>query len=44
MKTALLILAMTALAACETVKGAGRDMQGAGHAISQEAGRVQQDL
>lgn len=44
MKAAMIILALTALAACETVKGAGRDMQGAGHAITSEANKVQQDL
>ncbi|WP_112311864.1 entericidin A/B family lipoprotein [Pseudogemmobacter bohemicus] len=44
MKTVVILLTLTALTACETVKGAGRDMQGAGHAITKEADKVQQDL
>ncbi|WP_415129137.1 entericidin A/B family lipoprotein [Paracoccus sp. (in: a-proteobacteria)] len=35
------ILALLALAACETVQGAGRDMQAAGQAVSQESRKVQ---
>ena len=35
------LLALLALAACETVKGAGRDLQTAGAAISTEAQKVQ---
>ncbi|MDQ7775001.1 MAG: entericidin A/B family lipoprotein [Paracoccus aminovorans] len=35
------ILALLALAACETVQGAGRDMQAAGHAVSRESREVQ---
>ncbi len=32
------------VAACETVQGAGRDMQSAGQAITQESRDVQADL
>lgn len=35
------ILALMALAACETVQGAGRDMQAAGTAVSRESREVQ---
>lgn len=35
------ILALLALAACETVQGAGRDMQAAGTAVSRESQEVQ---
>lgn len=35
------ILAMTALSACETVQGAGRDLQTAGQAVQQESAEVQ---
>ena len=35
------VLALLALAACETVQGAGRDMQAAGHAVSRESRDVQ---
>ncbi|MCV2447034.1 MULTISPECIES: entericidin A/B family lipoprotein [Paracoccus] len=35
------ILALLALAACETVQGAGRDMQAAGQAVSRESHEVQ---
>lgn len=35
------ILALLALAACETVQGAGRDMQAAGNAVSRESREVQ---
>ncbi len=33
----LVILSLFALAACETVEGAGRDIQSAGEAIEKEA-------
>lgn len=33
--------ALMALAACETVEGAGRDLQGAGQAVSHEARKTQ---
>lgn len=35
------ILALMALSACETVQGAGRDMQAAGTAVSRESREVQ---
>lgn len=35
------VLAVMAVAGCETVQGAGRDMQHAGQAISQESAEVQ---
>ena len=35
------ILALMALAACETVQGAGRDVQAAGTAVSRESREVQ---
>lgn len=38
------LLALFALAACETVKGAGRDIESAGEAISSTAQKVQSDL
>ena len=43
-KTLILMLALSALAACETVKGAGRDMQAAGAAVTREAGKAQSDM
>lgn len=38
------LLALFALSACETVKGAGRDVESAGEAISSTATQVQSDL
>lgn len=38
------LIAVTGLAACETVKGAGRDMQTAGAAITGEAQRAQSGM
>lgn len=38
------LLALFALSACETVKGAGRDIESAGGAISSTAQQVQADL
>lgn len=35
------ILAMMALAACETVQGAGRDLQTAGQVVQQESAEAQ---
>ncbi|MGC9418919.1 MAG: entericidin A/B family lipoprotein [Rhodovulum sp.] len=35
------LLALTALAACETVEGAGRDLEKAGEAIETEAQEAQ---
>lgn len=43
-KTLFPLLAITAilgLSACETVKGAGRDMQNAGEAVTSEAAEAQ---
>ncbi|MFE3838585.1 entericidin A/B family lipoprotein [Pseudogemmobacter sonorensis] len=44
MKRLLIVLGFTGLAACQTIEGAGRDMQSAGQAVSEEAQRVQSDL
>jgi predicted small secreted protein len=38
------LIALLALTACETVKGAGRDIETAGGAISSEASRAQQKM
>lgn len=38
------LLAVMALSACETVQGAGRDVQAAGAAVSQESAEVQAGL
>lgn len=43
-RLALPLLALIALAACETVKGAGRDLQSAGAAITTEADQVQSGM
>lgn len=43
-RTALLILTLLPLAACETAKGAGRDIERAGQAIGKAASDVQQAL
>lgn len=40
----LCALALAALAACETIEGAGRDLETAGEAISSEAQEVQSEL
>lgn len=39
--TLLPIIALVALTACETVGGAGRDLQSAGQAITNESNEVQ---
>ncbi|MGP9790377.1 entericidin A/B family lipoprotein [Roseinatronobacter sp. NSM] len=44
MKSLTLLLCLSALAACATVDGAGRDMQTAGQAISQEARQAQSGM
>ncbi|WP_415182999.1 entericidin A/B family lipoprotein [Phaeovulum sp.] len=45
MKTHLIVLiALVALTACETVKGAGRDLETAGGAITSEANKAQKDM
>ncbi len=38
------ILALMALAACETVQGAGRDLQTAGQVVQQESYDAQQGM
>lgn len=38
------VLAMMGLAACETVQGAGRDIQTAGQVVQQESAEVQAGL
>ncbi len=38
------LLALLALAACETIQGAGRDMQAAGSAVSRESREVQAEM
>jgi predicted small secreted protein len=38
------LLAVMALAGCETFKGAGRDLQGAGSTVTTTAAEVQADL
>mgnify|MGYP001233771237 CR=1 FL=1 len=41
MMIALTLAVLTALTACETVEGAGRDLQTAGQAVTTEARRAQ---
>jgi entericidin B len=43
-RIALILLATLALAACETVEGAGKDLQSAGQAVQQEANQAQEDM
>lgn len=43
-KSVLALMAFGALVACETVEGAGRDIQGAGQVITTESQQVQNDL
>ena len=38
------LLAVMTLTACKTVKGAGRDVQGAGAVVTQGAAEVQSEL
>lgn len=38
------VFALLALAACETVKGAGRDLQTAGQVVSRESAQVQSGM
>ncbi len=40
----ILIAALLSLAACETIKGAGKDMQQAGAAVQTEAAQAQSDM
>jgi entericidin B len=41
MTRALALLSLLVLAACETVEGAGRDIESAGEAITEESQEVQ---
>lgn len=43
-RIALISLALLALAACETVQGAGKDLQSAGQVVQQEANQAQEDM
>lgn len=43
-KLFLALIALGALAACETVQGAGRDMSNAGRTITAESQAVQNEL
>ena len=43
-KIVFAILAMLTLAACNTVRGAGQDVQSAGDAISDEAAETQSEM
>jgi predicted small secreted protein len=43
-KIAFAILAMLMLAACNTVRGAGQDVQSAGDAISNQAAETQREM
>ena len=43
-KVSVLIFGLGALAACETVQGAGQDISTAGNAITGASNEVQQDL
>jgi entericidin B len=43
-KLLLALLALGALAACETVQGAGRDMSSAGRTITAESQNVQEEM
>jgi entericidin B len=38
------LLALMALSACETIAGAGRDLQGAGEVITDEAQETQAEI
>lgn len=38
------LLAILALSACETMKGAGRDLQGAGQTVTQSADQAQDQM
>ena len=41
---ALAILTLTSLAACETIQGAGQDIENTGEAISSEAAQTQAQM
>jgi predicted small secreted protein len=44
MRVALTLFALIALTACETVQGAGRDLETAGETIAEESQEVQAGL
>jgi predicted small secreted protein len=47
MRTSIILLSLTALlavAGCETVQGAGRDLSTAGDAVSAESQKVQDEM
>ena len=43
-RAALALMALLALAACETMKGAGRDIENGGEAIQSSAAQTQADM
>ena len=43
-KIVVILLGLLALAACNTVEGAGRDLSTAGHAVTDEAQDAQQGM
>ena len=43
-RIALTLVALLTLAACETVEGAGQDLENAGESISQAANDTQQEM
>lgn len=43
-RTAAILTTLLALAACNTVHGAGQDIQSAGQSISKEAAQTQQQM
>ena len=44
MRIALILAATLGLSACETIKGAGQDLQSAGQTIESEAAQSQADM
>ena len=44
MRIALILAATLGLSACETIKGAGQDLQGAGQTIETEAAQSQAEM
>lgn len=44
MRLTFALIAVLGLTACETVKGAGKDLESAGSTISREAGKVQDNF
>lgn len=43
-KTAIALILLAALSACQTIEGAGEDIQSAGQVIETEANDVQNDM